>query len=128
MWEYWGMARTAEGLEKAKGMIRSLRDEYWKDVRVLGTEEEPNQALEKAGRVADFFELAELMCIDASQRNESCGGHFRVEYQTPDGEAKRNDDDYLYVSAWEYADGGEPRLHKEPLVYEEVKLATRSYK
>src|SRR6476469_6832219 len=124
MWEYWGMARTAEGLEKAKGMIRSLRDEYWKDVRVLGTEEEPNQALEKAGRVADFFELAELMCIDARQRNESCGGHFRVEYQTADGEAKRNDDEYLYVSAWEFkGDNKEPVLHKEPLVYEEVKLA-----
>src|SRR6476469_2668068 len=129
MWEYWGMARTAEGLEKAKGMIRSLRDEYWRDVRVLGTEEEPNQALEKAGRVADFFELAELMCIDALHRNESCGGHFRVEYQTPDGEALRDDENFLYVGAWEYTgEKSEPRLHKEPLVYEEMKLATRSYK
>jgi succinate dehydrogenase flavoprotein subunit len=129
MWEYCGMARTAEGLQKAIGMIRDLRAQYWKDVRVLGTNEEPNQALEKAGRVADFFELAELMCIDALNRNESCGGHFRVEYQTADGEAKRNDDEYLYVGAWEYrGDDAAPALHKEPLVYEEVKLATRSYK
>jgi len=129
MWEYCGMARSAEGLKKAIGLVRDLRAQYWKDVRVLGTSEEPNQALEKAGRVADFFELAELMCIDALQRNESAGGHFRVEYQTPDGEAKRNDDEYLYVAAWEYrGDDAEPALHKEPLVYEEVKLATRSYK
>ncbi len=129
MWEYCGMARSKEGLEKAIQLIRELRGQYWRDVRVLGTNEEPNQALEKAGRVADFFELAELMCIDALQRNESAGGHFRVEYQTADGEATRNDDQYLYVSAWEYTgEGNEPRLHKEPLVYEEVKLATRSYK
>jgi succinate dehydrogenase / fumarate reductase flavoprotein subunit len=129
MWEYCGMARSAEGLKKAIGLIRDLRAQYWKDVRVLGTNEEPNQALEKAGRVADFFELAELMCIDALNRNESAGGHFRVEYQTPDGEAKRNDDEYLYVAAWEYrGDDAQPALHKEPLVYEEVKLATRSYK
>ncbi len=129
MWEYCGMARSADGLKKAIGLIRDLRQQYWRDVRVLGTEDEPNQALEKAARVADFFELAELMCIDALQRNESCGGHFRVEYQTADGEAQRNDDQYLYVSAWEYkGDGSEPVLHKEPLVYEEVKLATRSYK
>jgi succinate dehydrogenase / fumarate reductase flavoprotein subunit len=129
MWEYCGMARSAEGLQKAIGLIRDLRAKYWKDVRVHGTNEEPNQALEKAGRVADFFELAELMCIDALQRNESCGGHFRVEYQTADGEAKRNDDEYLYVAAWEYrGDDAAPQLHKEPLVYEGVKLATRSYK
>jgi succinate dehydrogenase / fumarate reductase flavoprotein subunit len=129
MWEHCGMARSAEGLTKAIGMIRDLRQQYWRDVRVLGTEEEPNQALEKAGRVADFFELAELMCIDALHRNESAGGHFRVEYQTKDGEAQRNDDKYLYVGAWEFkGDGNEPALHKEPLVYEEVKLATRSYK
>ncbi len=129
MWEYCGMARTAEGLQKAIGLIRDLRAQYWKNVRVLGTNEEPNQALEKAGRVADFFELAELMCVDALHRNESCGGHFRVEYQTPDGEAKRNDDEYLYVGAWEYrGDDAAPALHKEPLVYEEAKLATRSYK
>src|ERR1043165_5009617 len=129
MWEYCGMARSASGLQKAIGMVRDLRAQFWKDVRVLGTNEEPNQALEKAGRVADFFELAGLMCIDALHRNESAGGHFRVEYQTPDGEAKRNDDEYLYVGAWEYrGDDAEPALHKEPLVYEDVKLATRSYK
>jgi succinate dehydrogenase / fumarate reductase flavoprotein subunit len=110
-------------------MVRDLRGQYWRDVRVLGTNEEPNQALEKAGRVADFIELAELMCVDALQRSESAGAHFRVEYQTPEGEAERNDDQYLYVSAWEYAgEKGEPRLHQEPLVYEDVKLATRSYK
>ncbi len=129
MWEYCGMARTAEGLKKALGLIRDLRGKYWHDVRVLGNEEEPNQALEKAARVADYFELAELMCIDALHREESAGGHFRVEYQTPDGEAKRNDDKFLYVAAWEFkGDGNEPVLHKEPLEYEEVKLATRSYK
>jgi len=129
MWDYCGMSRTAEGLKKAIPMIRELRDKYWKEVRVLGEGEEPNQSLEKAGRVADFFELAELMCIDALQRNESAGGHFRAEYQTEEGEAKRNDDEYLYVSAWEYAgENAEPKLQKEPLVYEEVKLATRSYK
>ena len=129
MWDYCGMSRTAEGLKKAIPMIRELRDKYWKEVRVLGEGEEPNQSLEKAGRVADFFELAELMCIDALNRNESAGGHFRAEYQTEEGEAKRNDDEYLYVGAWEYAgENAEPKLHKEPLVYEEVKLATRSYK
>jgi succinate dehydrogenase / fumarate reductase flavoprotein subunit len=129
MWDYCGMARTAEGLKKALGMIRTLREQYWRDVRVTGTNEEPNQALEKAGRVADFFELAELMCIDALHREESAGGHFRVEYQTPEGEAERNDNDFLYVAAWEHkGEGNEPVLHKEPLVYEEVKLATRSYK
>jgi len=129
MWDYCGMARTAEGLKKAIPMIRELRDRYWKEVRVLGVDEEPNQSLEKAGRVADFFELAELMCVDALHRNESAGGHFRSEFQTEEGEALRNDEDYTYVGAWEYAgDNAEPKLHKEPLVYEEVKLATRSYK
>jgi succinate dehydrogenase / fumarate reductase flavoprotein subunit len=127
MWEYCGMARSAEGLTKGRKLVRELRDQYWRDVRVIGSGEEPNQSLEKAGRVADFFELAELMCIDALHREESCGGHFRVEYQTPDGEALRNDDKFLYVAAWEFT-GGEPRLHKEPLAYEEIKLATRSYK
>src|SRR5262249_37566692 len=126
MWDKCGMARSAEGLKSAISEVRSLREQYWRDVRVLGNGEEPNQALEKAGRVADFFELAELMCTDALHREESCGGHFRVEYQTPDGEAKRNDEYFLYVAAWEY--GASPTLHKEPLVYEEVKLATRSYK
>jgi succinate dehydrogenase / fumarate reductase flavoprotein subunit len=129
MWENCGMARSAESLKKARVAVRALRDRYWREVRVLGSGEEPNQSLEKAGRVADFFELAELMCIDALHREESCGGHFRVEYQTPDGEALRNDDKFLYVAAWEFTgDNSEPRLHKEPLHYEEVKLATRSYK
>ena len=129
MWELCGMARSAEGLQRARKEIRALKEQYWRDVRVLGGGDEPNQALEKAGRVADFFELAELMCVDALHREESCGGHFRVEYQTPDGEAERNDDRFLYVGAWEYGGAnGEPKLHKEPLVYEEVKLATRSYK
>jgi succinate dehydrogenase / fumarate reductase flavoprotein subunit len=129
MWDYCGMARSADGLKNALGMVRDLKDQYWRDVRVLGGGEEPNQALEKAGRVADFFELAELMCIDALHREESAGGHFRVEYQTADGEAQRDDENFTYVGAWEYkGEGNEPVLHKEPLVYEEVKLATRSYK
>jgi succinate dehydrogenase / fumarate reductase flavoprotein subunit len=128
MWEYCGMARTAEGLKKAIGDIRTLRDQYWRDVRVLGTNDEPNQALERAGRVADFFDLGELMCIDALHREESAGGHFRVEYQDQ-GEAKRNDDEFLYVGAWQFTgDKSAPALHKEPLIYEEAKLATRSYK
>jgi len=129
MWEKCGMARSAEGLKSARQEVRELRERYWREVRVLGANEEPNQSLEKAGRVADFFELAELMCIDALHREESCGGHFRVEYQTPEGEALRNDEKFLYVAAWEFTGvGNEPRLHKEPLVYDEVKLATRSYK
>jgi succinate dehydrogenase / fumarate reductase, flavoprotein subunit len=129
LWDHCGMARSAEGLKNALGLIRDLREKYWTDVRVLGEGEEPNQSLERAGRVADYFELAELMCIDALHREESAGGHFRVEHQTPDGEAKRNDDDFLYVAAWEFkGDGNEPVLHKEPIAYEEVKLATRSYK
>ncbi|HEX3067525.1 MAG TPA: fumarate reductase/succinate dehydrogenase flavoprotein subunit [Thermoanaerobaculia bacterium] len=129
MWERCGMARTAEGLKTAIADIRTLREQYWRDVRVLGTNEEPNQALERAGRVADFFDLGELMCIDALHREESAGGHFRVEYQTADGEAKRDDDNFLYVGAWQFkGEEGAPELHKEPLVYEEVKLATRSYK
>jgi succinate dehydrogenase / fumarate reductase flavoprotein subunit len=129
MWERCGMARTAEGLKSAIADIRTLREQYWRDVRVLGINDEPNQALERAGRVADFFDLGELMCVDALQREESAGGHFRVEYQTAEGEAKRNDDDFLYVSAWQFkGDNAAPELHKESLVYEEVKLATRSYK
>ena len=129
MWEYCGMARSADGLRKALRDVRELRAQYWSEVRVMGGGEEPNQSLEKAGRVADFFELAELMCLDALHREESCGGHFRVEHQTPEGEAKRNDNDFLYVAAWEFGGvGKEPKLHKEPLMYDEVKLATRSYK
>ncbi len=129
MWEYCGMARSADGLKHALAEIPKLREEFWRDVTIPGTGEELNQSLEHAGRVADFFELAELMCIDALHREESCGGHFRVEYQTPDGEAKRNDDEYAYVAAWEYQGVGEPPvLHKEPLEFENVHLATRSYK
>ena len=129
MWDYCGMERSEEGLRKALTRIRELKKEFWSDVKVLGTNEELNQALERAGRVADFFELGELMCIDALVRRESCGGHFRVESQTPDGEALRNDDEFAYVSAWEF--GGEDRrpiLHKEPLVYEYVEMKQRSYK
>jgi succinate dehydrogenase / fumarate reductase flavoprotein subunit len=129
MWEYCGMERTEEGLRKAITRIRELKQEFWADVRVLGTNEELNQALEKAGRVADFIELGELMCIDALQRRESCGGHFRAESQTEDGEALRHDDEFAYVSAWEWGgDSGKPILHKEPLVYEYVEMKQRSYK
>jgi len=129
MWEYCGMARTAEGLKTALDLIPKLRDTFWRDVKVLGTGAELNQSLEKAGRVADFLELAELMCIDALHREESCGGHFRVEYQTPDGEALRHDDQFAYVAAWEYAgDAKAPILNKEPLVFENVALSQRSYK
>jgi succinate dehydrogenase / fumarate reductase flavoprotein subunit len=128
MWEYCGMARTAEGLKKAISLIGDLKKQYWRDVKVLGSNESPNQSLEKAGRVADFFELAELMCIDALHRNESCGGHFRVEYQAG-GEAARNDEEFAYVAAWEYqGENARPALLKEPLVFDNVHLATRSYK
>jgi succinate dehydrogenase / fumarate reductase flavoprotein subunit len=129
MWEYCGMARSAEGLQHALDAIPKLRDEFWRHVRVLGTGEELNQSLEHAGRVADFLELAELMCIDALHREESCGGHFRVEHQTPDGEALRHDDRFAYVAAWQFdGDGEPPTLHKEPLVFENVALSQRSYK
>jgi succinate dehydrogenase / fumarate reductase flavoprotein subunit len=129
VWEYCGMARSAEGLKKALELIPALREEFWKNLRVPGTGQELNQELERAGRVADFLELAELMCIDALQREESCGAHFRIEHQTKDGEALRHDDEYAYVAAWEFGgDGRPPILHKEPLVFENVALATRSYK
>jgi succinate dehydrogenase / fumarate reductase, flavoprotein subunit len=129
MWDYCGMERSEEGLRKALTRIRELKKEFWSDVRVLGTNEELNQALERAGRVADFFELGELMCIDALVRRESCGGHFRVESQTPDGEALRDDEEFAYVSAWEFSgDDKRPILHKEPLVYEYVEMKQRSYK
>jgi succinate dehydrogenase / fumarate reductase flavoprotein subunit len=128
IWEYCGMARSAEGLTNAKGLLKQLREDFWKDVRVTGAADEMNVDLEKAGRVADFIELGELMVNDALQRNESCGGHFRVEFQD-EGEAKRNDDEYAYVSAWEHKGvGQEAQLHKEALVFENIKLATRSYK
>jgi succinate dehydrogenase / fumarate reductase flavoprotein subunit len=129
MWENCGMARNRQGLEKALQLIPELREQYWKDVRVLGTNEEFNQSLEKAGRVGDFLELAELMCLDALEREESCGAHFREEYQTPDHEAGRNDDDFTHVAVWEYkGDGVKPVRHKEELEFENVHLQTRSYK
>ena len=128
MWDYCGMARTAEGLTKARDMVRKLRSEFWQNVRVTGKADELNQDLEKAQRVADFMELGELMIVDALERNESCGGHFRVEFQE-EGEAKRNDDTYAYVAAWEFKGiDNNPVMHKEELKFEEVKLATRSYK
>lgn len=129
MWDYCGMARTKEGLEKALELIPKLREEFWQNVTIPGSGEELNQNLEHAGRVADFLEFAELMCYDAHHRNESCGGHFREEYQTEDGEALRNDEEYSYVAAWEYTGvGNKPILHKENLEFNEVKLAVRSYK
>ena len=129
VWEYCGMSRTADGLKQALSQIPELRERYWRDVRVLGSGDELNQSLEKAGRVGDFFELAELMCLDALDRNESCGGHFREEYQTPEGEAKRDDQNYTYVAAWEFqGEGAEPVLHKEPLDFEYVHPSQRSYK
>ncbi|MFI6574585.1 fumarate reductase/succinate dehydrogenase flavoprotein subunit [Nocardiopsis sp. NPDC050513] len=129
MWDYCGMERNEEGLTKAIERIRELRAEFWRDVKVLGTNDELNQALEKAGRVADFLELGELMCVDALHRRESCGGHFRSESQTEDGEALRHDDEFAYVAAWEF--GGEnekPVLHREALEYEYVEMKQRSYK
>jgi succinate dehydrogenase / fumarate reductase flavoprotein subunit len=129
VWEHCGMSRTAEGLQEALQLIPKLKEEFWHNVRVTGEADDVNTELEKAGRVADYFELAELMCLDALNRNESCGGHFRAEYQTPDGEALRNDEEYSYVAAWQFAgDGSAPLLHKEPLKFETVKLAQRSYK
>lgn len=129
MWDKCGMARDRSGLQEALQKIPALREEFWQNVNVLGAGEELNQSLEKAGRVADFLEFGELTCIDALTREESCGGHFRTEYQTPDGEALRNDDEYAYVSAWEYTgDLAKPSLHKESLDFENVKLAQRSYK
>jgi succinate dehydrogenase / fumarate reductase flavoprotein subunit len=129
MWEYCGMARSAEGLRHALELIPQLRDEFWRRVRVPGTGQELNQSLEHAGRVVDFFELAELMCIDALHRDESCGGHFRIEHQTPDGEALRHDDRFAYVAAWQYRGENEaPSLEKEPLLFENVAPSQRSYK
>jgi succinate dehydrogenase / fumarate reductase flavoprotein subunit len=129
MWEKCGMARNATGLKQALQEIPSLREEFWKNVNVPGSGSELNQSLEKAGRVADFLEFAELMCLDALHREESCGGHFREEHQTDDGEAKRDDANFAYVAAWEYAGEGKgPILNKEPLQFENVHLSTRSYK
>jgi len=129
MWNKCGMSRTAEGLRDAKAKIQKLRAEFWKDVNVLGSANELNQELEKAMRVADFMELGELMVDDALNRGESCGGHFREESQTPDGEALRKDDEYTFVSAWQYTGDNQPEvLHQEPLIFENVKLTQRSYK
>ena len=129
MWEHCGMARNESGLKQALSQIPALREQYWKDVKVLGTGEELNQSLEKAGRVADFFELAELMCRDALHRKESCGGHFREEYQTPEGEAARDDENFAYAAAWEFRGVGvEPALNKEPLTFDYVHPSQRSYK
>lgn len=129
LWDKCGMARNKEGLEEALRKIPKLREEFWSNLKLLGSKDGINMELERAGRVADFLEFGELMCLDALNRNESCGGHFRTEYQTPDGEALRDDENYDYVAAWKYeGEGKAPTLIKEPLVYEEVKLATRSYK
>jgi succinate dehydrogenase / fumarate reductase flavoprotein subunit len=129
MWDQCGMARSEQGLKGAKADIQALKKEFWSNVKVLGTNEELNQTLEKANRVADFLELGELMVDDALNRNESCGGHFREEYQTPEGEALRDDENYAYVAAWKFlGEGQEEELVKEELVYENVKLTQRSYK
>jgi succinate dehydrogenase / fumarate reductase flavoprotein subunit len=129
MWDYCGMARDAAGLKKALALIPKLREEFWRDLLVPGVGADLNQTLEHAGRVSDFLELAELMCRDALHREESAGGHFRTEHQTPDGEALRDDEHFAYVAAWEYAgEGKDPVLNKEPLAYENIKLSQRSYK
>ncbi len=129
LWDNCGMGRTEQSLTKALAEIPAIREEFHKDVRVPGDGESFNQSLEKAGRVADHLEFAELMCLDALHRNESCGGHFREEYQTEEGEALRDDERFAYVAAWEWQGvGAPPALHKEPLVFENVQLATRSYK
>jgi succinate dehydrogenase / fumarate reductase flavoprotein subunit len=129
LWEACGMSRTAAGLAQAIEHIRALRARFWADLRVVGTGEELNRSLERAGRVADYMEFAELMCEDARHRQESCGAHFREEYQTSDGEALRDDEDYCYVACWQHTgEDSSPVLHQEPLVFEEVELATRSYK
>jgi len=129
MWDKCGMARNRAGLQEALQRIPAIREEFWQNVNVPGSDLQLNQALERAGRLADFFELAELMCTDALHREESCGGHFREEFQTPDGEALRDDTNFAYAAAWEYqGEGKAPVLHKEPLQFEYVKLAQRSYK
>jgi succinate dehydrogenase / fumarate reductase, flavoprotein subunit len=129
MWHYCGMARNAEGLKKALQLIPPLREQFWSNVRIPGGAEDFNQELEKAQRVADFLELGQLIVEDALQREESCGCHFREEFQTEDGEAKRDDARFSYVAAWEYkGDGKPPALHKEPLSFESAKPSQRSYK
>jgi succinate dehydrogenase / fumarate reductase flavoprotein subunit len=129
LWEKCGMARNEAGLKEALKCIPQLREEFWKNVNVTGENGELNQSLEYAGRVADFMEFAELLCLDALHRRESCGGHFREEFQTPDGEAQRDDENFSHVAAWEYQGPDKPPvMHKEPLLYEEVHMSTRSYK
>ena len=129
MWDKVGMARNEKHLKEAIEEIKAVREEFWKEVRVPGDANEFNQELEKACRVADFMELAELFAIDALERKESCGGHFREEYQTGEGEALRDDENFTYVSAWEYTGNpGEAKLHKEELKYEAIELKQRSYK
>jgi succinate dehydrogenase / fumarate reductase flavoprotein subunit len=129
MWEHCGMGRNKAGLEQALQKIPALREEFWSNVNVPGSAAELNQALEMAGRVADFLELGELMCLDALEREESCGGHFREEHQTPEGEALRDDERFCHVAAWEYAgEGKKPIRNVEPLSFENVPLQTRSYK
>ena len=129
MWEYVGMARTADGLVHAKAEIAKIREEFYKNLLVVGTADSFNPELEKALRIADFIDMGELMAFDAAHREESCGGHFREEYQTPEGEAMRNDKDFMYVGAWEYkGEGVDPELHKEDLAYEEIEVKTRNYK
>jgi succinate dehydrogenase / fumarate reductase, flavoprotein subunit len=129
MWDYVGMARNREGLRKALEMIPKLREEFWQDVKIVGSEDSLNNELEKAGRVSDFFELGELLAHDALHREESCGGHFREEYETEEGEAKRDDENFSYVAAWEFiGEDKTPKLHKEQLHFEYVKPTQRSYK
>jgi succinate dehydrogenase / fumarate reductase, flavoprotein subunit len=129
LWDHCGMARTNAGLQQARGLVQALRAEFWQNVRVPGAERDFNQSLEKAGRVADFLEFAELIILDALARQESCGGHFNEAFQTEENEARRDDANFCHVAAWEFAgDGREPNLHKEPLVFENVHLTQRSYK
>ena len=129
MWEFCGMERSEDGLRKAIDMIRELKQDFWSNLKVLGTAQSLNQSLEKAGRVADFIELGELMCIDALNRRESCGGHFRAESQTDEGEALRHDAEFAYVAAWEFGgDEGQPVLHKEDLIFTAIEMKQRSYK
>jgi len=129
MWNNVGMSRNEQGLKEAITSIRELREEFWRDVLVPGEANEVNPELEKAMRVADFLELGELFAVDALHRNESCGGHFREEYQTEEGEAMRDDENFMYAAAWEYTgDPGKAILHKENLEYENIEVKTRSYK
>jgi succinate dehydrogenase / fumarate reductase flavoprotein subunit len=128
MWDKCGMGRTADGLKEALGRIPELREEFWQNLTVPGSGDSLNASLEYAGRVGDYFELAELMCRDALERNESCGGHFREEYQTEEGEARRDDENYSHVAAWMHQESGTPKLVKEPLTFDYVKPSQRSYK